>query len=208
MEVLLHYFPKLNDTQIRQFSMLLPFYQEWNAKINVVSRKDIENLMLHHVLHSLSIARFIQFTPNSKILDLGTGGGFPGIPLAIFFPQVRFTLIDGTRKKIFVVEQACEVLGLQNVSPRAVRAEELKDSFDFVVSRAVTALDQLLIWSRPLIRNQQQNAIPNGLITLKGGMVKQELKTIPKGTYTELTPVSSYFPDPYFEEKFLIYLQI
>ncbi|MDP4820921.1 MAG: 16S rRNA (guanine(527)-N(7))-methyltransferase RsmG, partial [Saprospiraceae bacterium] len=170
MEDLLRYFPKLNDTQIRQFGMLLPFYQEWNAKINVVSRKDIENLMLHHVLHSLTIARFIQFTPNSSILDLGTGGGFPGIPLAIFFPQVNFTLIDGTRKKIFVVEQACEALGLQNVTPKAVRAEELKGSFDFVVSRAVTALDQLLVWTRPLIRNKQQNAIPNGLITLKGGM--------------------------------------
>ena len=208
MEDLLRYFPKLNDTQIRQFGMLLPFYQEWNAKINVVSRKDIENLMLHHVLHSLTIARFIQFTPNSSILDLGTGGGFPGIPLAIFFPQVNFTLIDCTRKKIFVVEQACEALGLQNVTPKAVRAEELKGSFDFVVSRAVTALDQLLVWTRPLIRNKQQNAIPNGLITLKGGMVKQELKTVPNVTYFEITPVSSYFSDPYFEEKFLIYLQI
>jgi 16S rRNA (guanine527-N7)-methyltransferase len=208
MENLLHYFPKLSDTQVSQFNELLPFYREWNAKINVVSRKDIDNLMVHHILHSLAIARYIQFVPGTRVLDLGTGGGFPGIPLAIFFPQVEFTLIDGTRKKILVVEEACRHLGLQNVNPKAVRAEELKDKFDFVVSRAVTAIDQLLIWSRPLISQRQRSAIPNGLITLKGGKVKQELKTIPKGYYSEITSITDYFSDPYFEEKFLIYVQI
>ncbi len=208
METLLRYFPKLSDTQISQFEALLPFYKEWNAKINVISRKDIDNLMVHHVLHSLAIARYVHFLPDTKILDLGTGGGFPGIPLAIFFPQVHFTLIDGTRKKILVVEEACQHLELKNVSPKAMRAEETKEKFDFVVSRAVTALDQLLLWSRPLISHRQKNAIPNGLLTLKGGRVKQELKTIPRGNYAETTPVSEYFDDPFFEEKYLIYVQI
>lgn len=207
MELLLKYFPKLSDKQKLQFEALLPLYKEWNDKINVVSRKDIENLYLHHVLHSLSIAKFITFKPGATFLDLGTGGGFPGIPLAIFFPKSKFTLIDGTGKKIKVVEEIANAINLDNVTPLHQRAEEHKGKYDFVLSRAVTDLDQLLRWSRRLISSTHQHNIPNGLITLKGGNVKDEIKTLGKKEYTESYKLIKWFDDPFFDEKFLIYVQ-
>jgi len=207
MELLLKYFPKLSDLQKQQFEALLPLYKEWNDKINVVSRKDIENLYLHHVLHSLSIAKFITFKPGATFLDLGTGGGFPGIPLAIFFPKSKFTLIDGTGKKIKVVEEVANAINLDNVVPLHQRAEEHKGKYDFVLSRAVTDLDQLLRWSRRLISSTHQHTIPNGLITLKGGNVKDEIKTLGKKEYTESYKLIKWFDDPFFDEKFLIYVQ-
>lgn len=209
MNSIRHYFPKLSDQQLLKFEQLGPLYREWNQKINLISRKDIENLYERHILHSLAIAKFIRFQPEARILDLGTGGGFPGIPLAIFFPQVQFKLIDGTGKKIHVVKEVIEQLALDNVEARQIRAEELKkEKFDFVVSRAVAGLDKLLEWSRPLIRDQQQHAIPNGLITLKGGKIEAELKTIPKGEYFEKYPLQKWFQEDYFSEKYLIYIQI
>jgi len=207
MELLLKYFPKLSDLQKQQFEALLPLYKEWNDKINVVSRKDIENLYLHHVLHSLSISKFITFKPGATFLDLGTGGGFPGIPLAIFFPKSKFTLIDGTGKKIKVVEEVANAINLDNVVPLHQRAEEHKGKYDFVLSRAVTDLDQLLRWSRRLISSTHQHTIPNGLITLKGGNVKDEIKTLGKKEYTESYKLIKWFDDPFFDEKFLIYVQ-
>lgn len=207
MELLLKYFPKLSDKQKLQFESLLPLYKEWNDKINVVSRKDIENLYLHHVLHSLSIAKFITFKPGATFLDLGTGGGFPGIPLAIFFPKSKFTLIDGTGKKVKVVEEIANAINLDNVTLLHQRAEEHKGKYDFVLSRAVTDLDQLLRWSRRLISSTHQHNIPNGLITLKGGNVKDEIKTLGKKEYTESYKLIKWFDDPFFDEKFLIYVQ-
>ncbi|MCO6475458.1 MAG: 16S rRNA (guanine(527)-N(7))-methyltransferase RsmG [Phaeodactylibacter sp.] len=207
MELLLKYFPKLTGQQQQQLAQLGPFYREWNQKINVISRKDIDNLYAHHILHSLAIARLIHFAPGAEILDLGTGGGFPGIPLAIFFPQVKFTLIDGTRKKVMVVEEAVNALGLTNVRPRHIRAEELKQKFDFVASRAVASLDKLVEWSFPRIKAKQQHALPNGLITLKGGDIETEIKALPRGAYTEVYALSDFFEEQYYQEKYIIYVQ-
>lgn len=208
MQQVKSYFPKLSEQQISQFEQLGPLYSEWNAKINVISRKDIDNLYERHVLHSLAIARFIHFHSGAEILDLGTGGGFPGIPLAIFFPQTKFFLIDGTRKKIKVVQEVADALGLKNVKAKQVRAEELKKmKFDFVVSRAVAAIDQLALWSQPLIKMKEQHAIPNGLIALKGGNIQAEVKLLPRGSYSEINPVSDYFSEPFFAEKHLVYVQ-
>lgn len=207
MEIILKYFPQLDGRQQQQMAQLGPLYTEWNQKINVVSRKDIDNLYAHHILHSLGIARLIHFAPGAEILDLGTGGGLPGIPLAILFPKTRFTLIDGTRKKIMVVEEITRTLGLDNVTARHIRAEEVKQKFDFVVSRAVASLDKLVEWSFPLIRAKQQHALPNGLITLKGGDIKAELKTLPQGSYTEVYPLSGFFEEAYYQEKFVVYVQ-
>ena len=207
MEILKKYFPKLTPEQLILFEQLGPLYQEWNQKINVISRKDIDNLYTHHVLHSLAITKVIQFNPGARILDLGTGGGFPGIPLAIYFPDVQLTLIDGTRKKITVVQEVVSALKLSNVKAKQVRAEELKDKFDFVVSRAVASIDKLKIWSDRLIRKKQEHAIPNGLLTLKGGNVQQEMKSLPRGEYVEVYPLRNFFKEAYFEEKYLLYLQ-
>ncbi|MEM8906946.1 MAG: 16S rRNA (guanine(527)-N(7))-methyltransferase RsmG [Bacteroidota bacterium] len=207
MQILLHYFPHLSAQQIQQFEQLKALYQDWNAKINVISRKDIDNLYERHVLHSLAISRFIQFQNGAQILDLGTGGGFPGIPLAIFFPKVQFFLIDGTRKKISVVQAVVDALMLDNVQAQQIRAEELKAKFDFVVSRAVAGIDQLMLWSGRLLKNQHQHAVPNGLIALKGGRIQQEIKTLPRGSYTEVYPLKDYFDRSFFEEKYLVYVQ-
>jgi 16S rRNA (guanine527-N7)-methyltransferase len=206
VQLILKYFPEISAHQASKFEELMPLYREWNEKINVISRKDIDNLYLHHVLHSLAIAKFIQFKPGSSILDLGTGGGFPGIPLAILFPDVRFTLIDGTQKKITVVKAVAESLGLENVEAKAVRAEDLKEKFDFIVTRAVAKADQLLMWSRKLISGKQHNIYPNGIIALKGN-IKEELKLIPKHEYREMHPISKYFDETYFEEKYVVYIQ-
>lgn len=207
MEIIRKYFPSLSQKQCDQFAQLEGLYREWNQKINVISRKDIDNLYAHHILHSLAIARFITFQADAHILDLGTGGGLPGIPLAIFFPETNFTLIDGTRKKIMVVQTISNELGLENCKAMHIRAEEHKGRYDFVVSRAVASIDKLAGWSFPLIKDKQQHAIPNGLITLKGGKLQQELQELPRKSYVEQYPLTDYFELPFYEEKHLIYVQ-
>jgi len=200
------YFSELTETQKNRFAMLGPLYREWNAKINVISRKDIDNLYLHHVLHSLAIAGFIIFKPGTRIVDLGTGGGFPGIPLAILFPDCHFTLTDSVRKKITVVDAVIEALELKNAESRNSRIEDLKEKFDFVVTRAVAKADQLIPWSCRILSGKQNNIYPNGLIALKGDP-REELKLISRNEYREVIPVTNYFSEPYFEEKFLLYIQ-
>ena len=207
VQVLLQYFPELSDTQVDQFTRLGPLYEEWNAKINVISRKDIGNLYERHVLHSLAVAKVVSFKPGTGVLDLGTGGGFPGVPLAILFPETAFTLVDGTGKKIQVVNAVSEALGLTNVRAFHKRAEEMKESYDFVLSRGVATLAQLLAWSRPLLKRKHSHALPNGLIALKGGNIKQEVKDLGKGEYTEAYPIQDFFAEAYFEEKYVIYVQ-
>lgn len=206
-EIILKYFPNLTGHQVSQFEQLSPLYREWNQKINIISRKDIDNLYLHHILHSLAIAKVVQFLPGAEILDLGTGGGLPGIPLAILFPETHFTLIDGTGKKITVVNAISESLQLKNVTARHQRAEEIRQKFDFVICRAVTSLEKLMTWALPLLKSRQKHALPNGLITLKGGDLKAEIKALPRGSYTELFPLSAFFEETYFLEKYAVYVQ-
>jgi len=208
MEQLLTYFPDLSAIQQAQLGQLDPLYREWNEKINVISRKDIDNLYPHHVLHSLAIAKVLQFLPGTRVLDLGTGGGFPCIPLAILFPETEFVLIDGIKKKITVVNEVAAALGLKNVEARQQRSEERKGkSFDFVVTRAVAALEKLVLWSMPLIKDEQRHGLPNGLIALKGGDVKAEIKTLPRSAYTEVYPIQKMFAGDFFEEKVVVYVQ-
>jgi len=208
MERILKYFPNLDELQTERFSKLPQIYQEWNAQINVISRKDIEHIMLHHVLHSLAIAKLTTFKKGTRVMDLGTGGGFPGIPLAILYPEVSFLLIDGTGKKIKVVQEVCEALGLTNVTAIQKRAEELKgQTFDFVISRAVAELPLLWLWSKPLIHTNHKNALPNGLIALKGGNLKEEIKAMHKSDEVDLTSITQYIKEPYFEEKYIVYVQ-
>jgi len=208
MELIKKYFPDLTGNQLSQLAALGVLYQDWNAKVNLISRKDIENLYERHVLHSLAIAKVFHFKAGSNILDVGTGGGFPGIPLAILFPEVKFHLIDGTLKKIKVVQDVIEKVGVANASAQQVRAEELKKrKFDFVVTRAVAVLPQLKVWTQNLYNELERNNMPNGLIALKGGNIQEEINTLPKGEYTELYPVSDYFDEPSFVEKYIVYLQ-
>ncbi|TNE51653.1 MAG: 16S rRNA (guanine(527)-N(7))-methyltransferase RsmG [Bacteroidetes bacterium] len=211
MQTLKQYFPDLTESQLERFERLQPLYQEWNARINVISRQDIENLETRHILHSLAIARIVSFRPGAEILDLGTGGGFPGIPLAILFPEVRFTLIDGTGKKITVVREVAEALGLDNVIPLHCRAEMLKKdaSFDFVVTRAVASLDKLYLWSKRLLKKKHVHSYPNGVLALKGGNLSAEIAALPGNgrQYTELFPITDFFSDPWFEEKWVVYVQ-
>jgi len=208
MEDILKYFTDFSAQQQAQFAQLEPFYTEWNEKINLISRKDIENLYPNHILHSLAILKFMKFKPQSRILDVGTGGGFPGIPLAIALPDVDFYLVDSIGKKINVVKDAIEVLGLKNVQAEHIRAEDLKvGSFDFVVSRAVAPLPDLMRWSQKHISKIHKNILPNGLIALKGGDVKAEIKTLWRGTYANATPVKKYFNLPHFDDKYVVYVQ-
>jgi 16S rRNA (guanine527-N7)-methyltransferase len=208
MTTLLKYFPNLTAEQQAQFSQLKPLYTEWNEKINVISRKDIDNIELHHILHSLAITKVQTFKDGAKILDLGTGGGFPGIPLAIMYPSVHFTLVDSTAKKIRVVTEVANALGLKNVDARHIRAEEIKtERFDFVVTRAVAQLDQLYRWSQRLIAKKHQHALPNGILALKGGNIREEIQAMGKGFYTEIRPIPKMFNEPYFEEKAVVYVQ-
>lgn len=206
MEVIKRYFPELNDIQITQFEKLGSLYPEWNNKINVISRKDIENLYIRHILHSLAIAKYIKFQRGTSVMDLGTGGGFPAIPLAIIFPDVSFHAIDGIAKKIRVVQEISNKIGLRNIKASQLRAEENKEKYDFVVTRAVAALDKLIPWSERLIHKTHKNATPNGMIALKGSNVNEELKDTKK--YVETVTLSKYFDDPFFEEKTLLYVQI
>ena len=199
MELLLKYFPELDEKQKEQFAALGELYTDWNAKINVISRKDIGNLYEHHVLHSLGIAKVIHFSPETKIMDLGTGGGFPGIPLAIFFPEVKFHLVDSIGKKVRVASEVANSIGLKNVTFSHARAEEIKDMYDFVVSRAVMPLTDLMKIIRKNFSTHQQNALPNGLICLKGGELEHE--TMPFRNKTTMWNLSDYFDEDFFETK-------
>ncbi|MDY6379353.1 MAG: 16S rRNA (guanine(527)-N(7))-methyltransferase RsmG [Bacteroidales bacterium] len=203
MTIISDYF-KLSDRQAEQFAQLDALYRDWNSKINVISRKDIDNLYEHHVLHSLAIAKWIPFQPDTTILDVGTGGGFPGIPLAIMFPQCRFVLVDSIGKKIKVASEVAKALGLTNVVCKQERVEEEKEKFDFVVSRAVMPLPDLVKLVRKNISNKHRNAMPNGLIVLKGGDLQAEVAPYIKTA--EIAPCSKWFKGEWFETKQIIYL--
>ena len=206
MEQIIKYFPQLSDIQRIQYAALMELYRDWNAKINVISRKDIDNLYEHHVLHSLAIAKFTGFQPGTEILDFGTGGGFPGIPLAIMFPECRFKLIDGTGKKILVATEVAKAIGLKNVVAEHLRGEDEKGKYDFVVSRAVMPLPDLLKIVRKNISKTQRNALPNGIICLKGGDLQAETRPFHK--IVELTDISQFFHEEWFKEKHVIYLPL
>lgn len=204
MQIIDKYFPGLSQRQKEQFNNLDTLYRERNAKINVISRKDIDNLYEHHVLHSMAIARIVRFKPSTSILDFGTGGGFPGIPLAILFPECRFRLIDGTGKKVNVAAEIAKAIGLENVEAIHQRGEEEKGKFDFIVSRAVMPMPDLVkIVSRNISR-KQHNSIANGILALKGGNLSAELK--PYHKIVEVTPISQFFDEEWFREKSVIYL--
>ena len=204
MDLILKCFPDLTEEQKRHFAALYYLYLDWNSKINVISRKDIENLYEHHVLHSLGIAKVIRFRPGTQIMDLGTGGGFPGIPLAILFPEVQFHLVDSIGKKVRVASEIANSIGLKNVTFRHARAEEEKEKFDFVVSRAVMPLTDLLKIIRKNISSKQQNALPNGLICLKGGELGNE--TMPVKNKTTLWDLKEFFEEEFFETKKVVYV--
>jgi 16S rRNA (guanine527-N7)-methyltransferase len=204
MQIIEKYFPHLTATQKAQFDQLDALYHDWNAKINVISRKDIDNLYEHHVLHSLAIAMAMRFKDGSKILDFGTGGGFPGIPLAIIFPQCQFKLIDGTGKKILVANEVAKAIGLKNVVAEHLRGEDEKGKYDFIVSRAVIPIPDLMKICKKNICKTQQNAMPNGIICLKGGNLEEELKPFKK--IAEVYPISEWFQEEWFQEKNIIYI--
>lgn len=205
MDIIEKYFPELTEKQKEQVAKLDALYRDWNAKINVISRKDIDNLYEHHVLHSMAIAKAVRFTPGTRILDFGCGGGFPGIPLAILFPECQFKLIDGTGKKIKVCNEVATALGLQNVKAEHLRGEEETGKYDFVVSRAVMLLPDLMKIIRKNFRKEQQNALPNGLLCLKGGNLQEELKQYAR--VAEITPLSTFFDEEWFvQDKQLVYV--
>ncbi len=205
-EIIYKYFPHLSDEQLTQFAALGELYRDWNAKINVISRKDIDHVYEHHVLHSLAIAKIINFRPGTSILDFGTGGGFPGVPLSILFPDCKFKLIDGTGKKIRVAQEVCDAIGLKNCSPIHLRGEDEKDKYDFIVSRAVMPLPDLVKLMRKNISKTQQNSLPNGVICLKGGNLQNELQPFHK--IVETTDISQFFSEEWFKEKYVIYLPL
>lgn len=205
-EIIYRYFPNLNDVQLQQFAALGELYRDWNTKINVISRKDIDQLYEHHVLHSLAIAKIINFRPGTRILDFGTGGGFPGVPLSILFPECQFKLIDGTGKKIRVAQEVCDAIGLKNCAPTHLRGEDEKDKYDFIVSRAVMPLPDLVKLMRKNISKTSNNALPNGVFCLKGGNLQAELQ--PYHKIVETTEISQFFKEEWFKEKFVIYLPL
>jgi 16S rRNA (guanine527-N7)-methyltransferase len=203
MELIHKYFTNLSETQISQFTKLQELYQDWNLKINVVSRKDIDELYLRHVLHSLGIAKVVQFKPDAKVLDVGTGGGFPGIPLAILFPETKFHLVDSIGKKIKVVDEVVAGLGLENVKTTNGRVEELKGTYDFIVSRAVAHMETFVRWNKGKIAKKQNHAIKNGILYLKGGDLSEELKLYTSATIYNLP---TYFEEEFFETKKVVHL--
>ena len=206
IDLIIKYFPNLKDEQIEKFEKLLPLYEFWNEQINVISRKDLESFNERHLLHSLGIAKIIEFVPGSKILDIGTGGGFPGIPLAILFPEVQFTLVDSIGKKIKVVNEIAKTLDLKNVEGIHERAEKIKDKFDFVVSRAVTAMPQFLPWVNGKFLKENKNNLKNGILYLKGGDLTEEMKPVKQSiTYFELQKI---FDEDFFETKKVVYLKM
>jgi len=205
-DLITKYFPQLSEHQLQQFEALDNLYRNWNAKINVISRKDIDQLYEHHVLHSLAIAKIINFRPGTQILDFGTGGGFPGVPLAIMFPECHFRLIDGTGKKILVAQEVSKSIGLNNCEPVHLRGEEEKGKYDFVVSRAVMPLPDLAKIVRKNIAKGQHNALPNGIICLKGGDLQAEIQPFHK--IVEQTDISRFFEEEWFKQKHVIYLPI
>ncbi len=198
------YFPEITEKQLEQFELLFPLYSEWNEKINVVSRKDIDNLMIHHVLHSLAIAKIIPFRSGTEILDVGTGGGFPGIPLAILFPEVKFMLVDSIGKKIKVVQGVSESLGLTNVTALNVRAEDVDQDFEFIISRAVTRITPFYYWVKNKISPNHFHILRNGLICLKGGDLTEELVEL--GKKHKVFELSSLFKEEFFESKKVVYV--
>lgn len=205
-ETISKYFPRLSPAQDIQFERLMTLYPEWNEKINVISRKDIENLEVNHLLHSLAIAKFIQFKPGSNVLDFGSGGGLPGIPLAIMFPDVHFHLIDRIGKKVKVAQEIANSIGLKNVSFQHGDIGECHDKFDFVVSRAVMPQPDLLRLARKNISKNQRNGYPNGLITLKGGDLQEEIKSIK--SITDVIPIDNYFSEPFFSTKKIVFTEV
>lgn len=206
MEIIQKYFPELTTEQTQQFDQLYGLYNDWNAKINVISRKDIQNLYEHHVLHSLSIAKIILFRPGSHVMDLGCGGGFPGIPLAIMFPEVHFHLVDSIGKKVRVAQEVAAAIGLKNVEFSHARGEEIKDKYDFVVTRAVMTLVELIKCTRKNIDKTQQNSLTNGIIALKGGELNREMASMYKICTT--WDISKYFEEEYFETKKIVHVSI
>lgn len=205
MHLLLKYFPELSDVQILQFQALQGLYEDWNSKINVISRKDIESLYLRHVLHSLSIAKLIQFKEGSKILDIGTGGGFPGIPLAILFPDVEFHLVDSINKKLNVVNGVAGSLGLVNIKTTHSRAESIQGNYDFIVSRAVTTMPDFVSWVKNRVAKKSLHNLRNGILYLKGGDLTEELKLYKKATLYDL---NTYFEEDFFETKKIVHLPL
>jgi 16S rRNA (guanine527-N7)-methyltransferase len=205
MNLITSYFPNLTEEQKSQFSKLKELYTYWNAQINVISRKDIDELYLRHVLHSLGIAKVIEFQPDAKILDIGTGGGFPGIPLAILYPNTDFYLVDSIGKKIKVVNEVVSSLGLKNVQAKQLRAEKVKEEFDFIVSRAVTNMNDFIKWTRGKISKEQNHDLRNGILYLKGGDLKKELSNFPEAKIYNL---SDCFKEDFFETKSVVYLPL
>ena len=205
-EIIKKYFPELTGEQREQFVMMDGLYREWNAKINVISRKDIDNLYEHHVLHSLAIAQMIRFKAGTRILDFGTGGGFTGIPLAVLFPECQFKLIDGTGKKIRVAQEVCNAIGLKNCEPCHLRGEDEKGKYDFIVSRAVMPLPDLVKIVRKNVAKESRNALPNGILCLKGGNLDAELQ--PFRRIVETAELSQWFSEEWFKEKNVIYLPL
>jgi 16S rRNA (guanine527-N7)-methyltransferase len=204
MDFILKYFPGLSTTQIERLSSLFSLYKTWNARINVISRKDLDAFYLHHVLHSLAITRVIDFNPGSKILDAGTGGGFPGVPLAIYFPEVKFHLVDSIGKKIMVVNEVAAAIGLENVSAEKARVEDLSQTYDFVVSRAVKSLDIFYPWVSGRISRENKNKLSNGILYLKGGDVEKEINMLP--CKSKVFALSDYYNEDYFSTKYLLHL--
>lgn len=206
MDIILKYFPDLSDKQRDQFLKLDELYHDWNSKINVISRKDIDALYEHHVLHSLAIAKIIKFRPQTRVLDLGTGGGFPGIPLAIMFPETKFKLIDGTGKKIMVVKEVAKAIGLENCVAEQLRGENETGKYDFVVSRAVMPLPELVNLVKKNVASPQHNSLPNGLLCLKGGNITNEIKPYKK--IADITDLGNIFDEEWFKQKFMVYIPL
>lgn len=205
MEIVLKYFSDFTDVQLKQLEALKELYEEWNVKINVISRKDTDNFYQHHVLHSLAIAAVADFAPESNIIDIGCGGGFPSVPLAIYFPEVQFLAVDSINKKLTVLKEVANTIGLKNITVRHSRVEDIKDKkFDFAVSRAVAPLKDLWRWSKPLLKKEALSEINNGLICLKGGDLSQEISE--SNTRPHMMSIQEIFPEKYFEEKFLLHV--